>query len=719
MKKLIFVFTCLLFTIPCQARIITVDDDETADFNNIQAAINDANDGDIVMVQAGQYAENINFIGKNITLRSTEPTNPSVVASTVIDGSLGGSVVTFAGTEYPDCVLSGFTITNGRGTGVGYNCGGGIYGNGTLATVQYNIISGNWASSPMFPSSGYGGGIYDCDGIIRYNVISGNNATCNEGAASGGGIYGCDGTIQNNIIWGNSAGGFSGGWGAIEGGGLSNCNGTIQNNVVSGNYAGGWWGGARGGGLSNCNGTIQNNTIFGNRTEETRSGYIDYGGGLSGCDGTIRNCIIWQNIADQGAQIYVSSTPSFSCIEDWLSGGDGNINLDPRFVSIGYWDFCGLPPYGYHCWVETGDYHLRSLAGRWDPDQQTWAFDFITSPCIDAGDPTSDWTAELWPHGKRINMGAYGGTPEASMSQLDIGNIANLDNDVNDIVNSLDLALFVGKWCYEEFLLAEDLNRDGFVNFNDFAIFGLQWSYPSVFEPGMTFQIDDCNMEAGLNWLAAAESNEPRFSVWVEGRYIHFEDSMYANCCPFELWLEKEINGNQITLYEIGYDGVCDCMCYFPITATLGPFEDGTYTVEVYDNYGNSLGVVEVTIGGSTGPGITYQIEDCNQEASVSFTAEPPDKTRFTVTVEGLYIRFEDMMVANCCPDELGLEMTVEDSLITSYETEYTPGGCYCICDYPATATLGPFDPGTYTLDVYEDHGGFIGSATVVIDPPR
>ena len=45
----------------------------------------------------------------------------------------------------------------------------------------------------------------------------------------------------------------------------------------------------------------------------------------------------------------------------------------------------------------------------------------VTSPCIDAGDPTADWTGELWPHGGRINMGAYGGTPEASMSLSIVG----------------------------------------------------------------------------------------------------------------------------------------------------------------------------------------------------------------------------------------------------------------------------------------------------------
>ena len=77
------------------------------------------------------------------------------------------------------------------------------------------------------------------------------------------------------------------------------------------------------------------------------------------------------------------------------------------------------------------------------------------------------------------------------------------------------------------------------------------------------------------------------------------------------------------------------------------------------------------------------------------------------------------MMVANCCSDKLELQMVVEDNLITIYEIEYLGAPCFCICDYPVTATLGPFQPGIYTLEVYEDWGGFIGSATVVIGPPE
>ena len=136
--------------------------------------------------------------------------------------------------------------------------------------------------------------------------------------------------------------------------------------------------------------------------------------------------------------------------------GEGNINEIPLFSS-----------------PAAGDYHLKSQAGRWDPNQNQWITDANTSPCIDAGDPNSDWLVELWPHGKRINMGAYGGTAQASMSLSEAGNIADLNND--GLVNYVDLMLFANKWLCQEVLLSEDFGRDGSVDFIDFMIFANQW----------------------------------------------------------------------------------------------------------------------------------------------------------------------------------------------------------------------------------------------------
>jgi len=66
-------------------------------------------------------------------------------------------------------------------------------------------------------------------------------------------------------------------------------------------------------------------------------------------------------------------------------------------------------------WIP-GDYHLRSQSGRWNEETQTWMLDTVTSPCIDGGDPEMPAGHEPVPNGGTINMGAYGGTAQASKS---------------------------------------------------------------------------------------------------------------------------------------------------------------------------------------------------------------------------------------------------------------------------------------------------------------
>jgi hypothetical protein len=67
------------------------------------------------------------------------------------------------------------------------------------------------------------------------------------------------------------------------------------------------------------------------------------GGGLFGCYGTIRNCIIWGNTAPTGTQLFLTATPTFSCIEDWSGDGIGNISHDPRLVDPASGNFGLLP----------------------------------------------------------------------------------------------------------------------------------------------------------------------------------------------------------------------------------------------------------------------------------------------------------------------------------------------------------------------------------------
>jgi hypothetical protein len=132
----------------------------------------------------------------------------------------------------------------------------------------------------------------------------------------------------------------------------------------------------------------------------------------------VTNCILWGNSDNWGtsqtAQIHnsdqykVTLSVTFSCIQDGQSndaeiqfGGitSGNIDTNPCFAN-----------------PNNDDYHLKSQTGRWDPNSQSWIQDDVTSPCIDAGDPNSPIGDEPFPNGGRINMGAYGGTAEASKS---------------------------------------------------------------------------------------------------------------------------------------------------------------------------------------------------------------------------------------------------------------------------------------------------------------
>jgi hypothetical protein len=186
---------------------------------------------------------------------------------------------------------------------------------------------------------------------------------------------------------------------------------------------------------------------------------------------TVINCIIWDcptsfelqdspYTQDRGSHVTIKccdveggqsqmSVSAHSTVA-WLQG---NINADPQFIDP--------------------NYHLKSQAGHWDTNSHTWVKDNVTSPCIDAGDPNSDWTAELWPNGRRINMGAYGGTPEASMSLSTVGNIGDLNND--DTVDFLDLANFAASWETHQPLLREDLDRNKIVDCNDLSIFVNNW----------------------------------------------------------------------------------------------------------------------------------------------------------------------------------------------------------------------------------------------------
>ncbi len=150
----------------------------------IQAGIDAAVNGDVVIVAQGEYFENINFNAKAITVRSTDPNDAGVVMQTIINGGGLGTVVTCDSGEGSDTVLSGFVITNGNATN-----GGGMFNSGSSPLVTNCSFIGN--------SANLGGGMYNVSSsspTVTNCSFSGNSA------GSGGGMsnqFGGNPTVTN------------------------------------------------------------------------------------------------------------------------------------------------------------------------------------------------------------------------------------------------------------------------------------------------------------------------------------------------------------------------------------------------------------------------------------------------------------------------------------------------------------------------------------------
>jgi hypothetical protein len=121
-------------------------------YARIQHAIYDALAGDEIVIGPGEYQENIDIRKKNLSIRSTDPNDPAVVAATVINGGHRDLVVTFSCGEESGCVLNGFTITGGI---VGISC------RDESPTIRNCTIESNGPNAVEF-WEGYEPTIIDC-----------------------------------------------------------------------------------------------------------------------------------------------------------------------------------------------------------------------------------------------------------------------------------------------------------------------------------------------------------------------------------------------------------------------------------------------------------------------------------------------------------------------------------------------------------------------------
>ncbi|OQX20370.1 MAG: hypothetical protein BWK80_35775, partial [Desulfobacteraceae bacterium IS3] len=358
---------------------------EDTPFKTIQAAIDAASDGDIVIVANGTYTgtgnKNLDFNGKAITVRSANGAE-----NCIIDCENDGRGFYFHNGEGENSVVSGFTVIKGRVV-----LGGGIFCEGASPTVIGCIFSNNSAEDAPPDTAGRGGGManYNNSNPTVRNCIFTNNSAMQ----GGGGMMNAwssptvsDCVFENNSATLSSGGGmnnsgnsnpiiancvFSNNTSVSFGGGMLNngTNPTITNCVFNGNYAEISCGGVYN--ANNTTATLVNCTFINNNA-------VREGGGICDDDGnsSVTNSIFWGNSVTifESHQIYGSPAVTYTLVQGGF-GGEGNIDADPLFVD---------------------DYHLSD-----------------SSPCISAGTSANapekdiEGNARPNPEGSAPDMGAY------------------------------------------------------------------------------------------------------------------------------------------------------------------------------------------------------------------------------------------------------------------------------------------------------------------------
>ncbi|MGB2865443.1 MAG: hypothetical protein WBC05_19085 [Sedimentisphaerales bacterium] len=242
----------------------------------------------------------------------------------------------------------------------------------------------------------------------------------------------------------------------------------------------------------------------------------------AGSDPNISNIIFWNN----------SYSDLFGCLARFSRVSDvgesrDNIDYDPLFVD-----------------PDNGDYRLYSNRGRYWPEHDVWVLDRLTSPCIDRGDPDAEPLNEPMPNGGRINMGAYGGTVQASLSPVE-ENLPGQASNPNPADEAVDVDTdVILSWTPGAYAVSHDVYFGTDLDFR----FGIEEFRPPVrnqtstqFDPGRLatnttyfWRIDEVNSNGtrtGVLWkFTTTDMGAPppkgracftgETGVWVDGTLV-------------------------------------------------------------------------------------------------------------------------------------------------------------------------------------------------------
>jgi parallel beta-helix repeat protein len=362
-------------------------------FRTVTKALTIAGGGNRIHIGAGTYSTNagevfpliladtagISFLGTN-------------APTTVVDAGSGTKRV-FQFVDTAAVTLEGLTVRGGRPfIGAASSYGGGIYAEYAAdLSVHACILTGNRTQGDNW-GQGYGGGLYlYASTLTMQDTIVSNNVSAGD-YGHGGGLYQNWGrsVLRRCVIANNVAAGqypdyrAYGGGIKVEAGSLYATNCLIVRNRQSGGTSVKQGIGVYSGDtlvLANC--TVADNEVEGVR--------------CAGGTVEIRNSILWSNnMADVTGGVFLA----YCDVQDGTSNGvHGCISVDPLFFDRMY----------YHLCSRGGCYMDGYFSGG------SWTKSLVSSPAIDAGDPTSPYAAEPFPNGVRVNLGAYGNTDVASL----------------------------------------------------------------------------------------------------------------------------------------------------------------------------------------------------------------------------------------------------------------------------------------------------------------
>jgi hypothetical protein len=310
----------------------------------------------------------------------------ALIEFTAYDASLGWWGIDFMQTS-GDNILAFCSISHGRADGLttSNKSGGAVFCQNSRVTIHHCTIQNNWCFYE-------GGGIFASGGemVIANNAISDNSSKL----YTGGGmciISGCNHEIHGNSLFNNSSDKGGGGISLFSGQKVEFNNNLIYNNTAAGSGGGVFLSGGYPFDINYlfCNNTIANNqaTRGGGIYAELRTSMI------------LKNSIIWGNQASSGYSLAISRNNNDLCSITLEYSNIDTVNSN------------------WLSWPGNRDFSLWHEIRSTEPAFSDPVYHLSTgSPCIDMGNPNDDVDQEHFPHGYRINIGAYGGTAEAQVT---------------------------------------------------------------------------------------------------------------------------------------------------------------------------------------------------------------------------------------------------------------------------------------------------------------